>query len=76
VKDQVPIYPCAWHVLKAWRLRSMEKIKDIEVKCALLDDLHIVMYMPSELGESIETFTNHGRNEVIEIFTQPVVSDS
>jgi len=27
-EDQMPIYLCAWHILKAWHLRSMEKIKD------------------------------------------------
>jgi hypothetical protein len=75
-EDQVPIYPCALHVLKAWHLRLMEKIKNNEVKCAILDDPHIVMYMPIELGESIETFMNHGKNEVIEIFTQHVANDS
>jgi hypothetical protein len=26
--NQMPIYFCAWHVLKAWHLCSMEKIKD------------------------------------------------
>jgi hypothetical protein len=41
--DQVPIYLCVRHVLKAWCLCSMEKIKDNEMRCAILDDLHTVM---------------------------------
>jgi hypothetical protein len=61
--DQMPIYLCVWHVLKVWCLRLMEKIKDNEVQCAILDDLHTVMYMPIE---SIETFMIRGRNEIIE----------
>jgi len=68
-EDQVPIYLCAWHVLKAWHLHSMEKIKDNGVWCAILDDFQIVMYMPIELGENIEAFMIHGRNKIIESFT-------
>jgi hypothetical protein len=29
--DQVPIYLYVWHILKVWRLRSMEEIKNNEV---------------------------------------------
>jgi hypothetical protein len=43
--NQVPIYLCAWHVLKVWRLHSMEKIKNNEMWRAILDDLHTIMYM-------------------------------
>ncbi len=68
-ENQVLIYLCAWHVLKAWRLCSMEKIKNNEMKYAILDDPHVAMYMPIELSESIETFMNHGRDEVIKSFT-------
>jgi hypothetical protein len=74
-EDQVPIYPCTWHVLKAWCLHLMEKIENNEVKCAILDDLHIVMYMSIELNESIETFMNHGKNKVIKSFTQHLPND-
>ncbi len=74
--DQVPIYLCAWHVLKAWRLCSMEKIKDNEMQCATLDDLHTVMYMPIEPNESIEAFMTCGRNKIIESFTQHLLGDS
>ncbi len=74
--DQVPIYLCAWHVLKAWRLRSMEKIKNNEMRRAILDDLHNVMYMPIEPSESIETFMTHGKNKIIESFNQHLLIDS
>ncbi len=67
--DQMPIDLCAWHILKVQRLHSMEKIKDNEVQCAILDDLHIIMYMPIELSETIETFMTHGKNKIIESFT-------
>ncbi len=53
----------------------MEKIENNEVKCAILDDLHIVMYMSIELNESIETFMNHGKNKVIKSFTQHLPND-
>jgi hypothetical protein len=29
--NEVPIYLCMWHILKAWHLCLMEKIKDNEV---------------------------------------------
>ncbi len=74
--DQVPIYLCAWHVLKVWHLRSMEKIKDIEMRRAILDNLHTVMYMPIEPNESIEAFMTRGRNKIIENFTQHLPGDS
>jgi hypothetical protein len=74
--DQVPIYLCAWHILKAWRLRSMEKIKDNEMRHAILDDLHTVMYMPIEPSESIEAFITRRKNKIIENFTQHLPNDS
>jgi hypothetical protein len=74
--DQVPIYLCAWHVLKAWCLRSMEKIKDNEMQRVILDDLHTVMYMPNEPNESIKAFMTHGRNKIIKSFTQNLSDDS
>jgi len=46
----------------------MEKIKDNEVRRAILDDLHTFIYMPIELNESIETFMIHGKNKIIESF--------
>jgi hypothetical protein len=54
----------------------MEKIKDNEVWRAILDDLHTVMYMPIEPGESIEAFMTHERNKIIENFIQHLPNDS
>jgi hypothetical protein len=54
----------------------MEKIKDNEMQCATLDDLHTVMYMPIEPNESIEAFMTCGRNKIIESFTQHLLGDS
>jgi hypothetical protein len=74
--EQLPIYLYVWHILKAWHLRSMEKIKDNEVLCAILDDIHTIMYMPIEPSESIEDFMIHGKNNIIISFTQYLHSDS
>ncbi len=68
--NQVPIYLYVWHVLKAWCLHSMEKIKDNEMQRAILDHIHTVMYMPIEPNESIKAFMIHGKNKTIETFTQ------
>jgi hypothetical protein len=54
----------------------MEKIKDNEMRWVILYDLHIFMYMPTELSENIETFMNHGKNKDIERFTQHLLNDS
>ncbi len=70
------IYLRAWHVLKAWRLHLMEKIKNNGVWCAILDDLHTIVYMLIELGENIEAFMICGRNKIIESFTQHLLGDS
>jgi hypothetical protein len=48
------LYAC--HVLKAWCLRTMEKIKDVEAQQIILHDLHDVMYMSIEPKENIDTF--------------------
>jgi hypothetical protein len=74
--DEVPIYPYMCHVLKAWCLRLMEKIKDNEVQHVILNDLHTIMYMPIESSESIEAFMTCGRNKIIESFTQCLFGDS
>ncbi len=76
VADQVPIYICTWHVLKVWRLCSMGKTKDNEMQDAILDDLHIILYMPIEPSESIEAFMTCGRNKITESFTQHLPNDS
>jgi len=65
--NQVPIYLYTWHVLKAWRLSLMEKIKDNGVRHAILDNLHIVMYMPIEPGENIETFMTCGKTRSLKV---------
>jgi hypothetical protein len=54
----------------------MEKIKDNGVQRAMLDNLHTIMYMPIKLGENIEAFMTHGRNKIIENFTQHLPGDS
>jgi hypothetical protein len=59
--DKVPIYLCCWHVLKAWHLRGIEKIKDVEVHGGILQDLHDVMYMSINHGETIDHFKERGR---------------
>jgi len=65
--DWVLIYLCAWHVLKAWCLRSMEQIKNNEMQRAILDDLHTVMYMPIDSSESIEAFMIRGRTRSLKV---------
>jgi hypothetical protein len=54
----------------------MEKIKDNEMRRAILDNLHTVMYMPIKPSENIEAFTTRGRNKIIESFTQHLPGDS
>ncbi len=74
-RNLVPLFLCAWHVLKVWCLRSMEKIKDSEVKCVVLDHLHMVMFMSINPNEIIDDFKAHGREMVVESFDnlQPCV---
>jgi hypothetical protein len=62
--DKVPIYLCFCHVLKAWHLRGTEKIKDVEVQGGILQDLHDVMYMSINHGETIDDFKEHGKVDV------------
>jgi hypothetical protein len=54
----------------------MKKIKNNEMRRAILDDLHIVMYMSIEPSESIEVIVIHGKNFFIENFTQHLSNDS
>jgi hypothetical protein len=74
--NQVPIYLCAWHILKVWCLHSMEKIKDNEVWREILYYFHTVIYTPIKPNESIEAFMTHGRNKIIESFTQYLLDNS
>jgi len=66
--DLVPIFLCAWHVLKTWCLHSMDKIKDLEVKHATLERLHMVMFMSINPNETINDFKACGREMVMENF--------
>jgi hypothetical protein len=59
--DKVPIYLCCWHVLKTWRLPGTEKIKNVEMQGGILQDLHDVMYMSINHGETIDDFKKRGR---------------
>ncbi len=67
-QDNVPIFLYAWHVLKAWCLWPMEEIKDKEMRLAILDGLHKVMYMSINPYENIESFKDSGRKKVVESF--------
>jgi hypothetical protein len=46
----------------------MEKIKDLEVKCVVLDHLHMVMFMSINPSETIDDFKACGREMVVESF--------
>jgi hypothetical protein len=59
--DKVPIFLCCWHVFKAWRLHGTKKIKDVDMWGAILQDLHDVMYMFINHGETIDDFKKRGR---------------
>jgi hypothetical protein len=59
--DKVPIYFCCWHVLKAWCLHGTKKIKDVEVRGGIFQNLHDVMYMSINHGETIDDLKKHGR---------------
>jgi hypothetical protein len=47
----VPISLCAWHVLKAWCVCALKKIKDVVVHWEILDDLHVILYVMINLGK-------------------------
>ncbi len=66
--DHVPNFLCTWHVLKAWHLRSMEKIKDSKVRHVILDHLHMAMFMSINPNETIDDFKAHGKKMVVESF--------
>jgi hypothetical protein len=74
--DKVPIYLYCWHVLKVWRLCATEKIKDVEVWGVILQDLHDVMYMSINHGETIDDFKEHGRVVVRENFHKHGLGDA
>jgi hypothetical protein len=60
--DKVPIYLCCWHVLKTWRLRGTEKIKDVEVSI--------------NHGETIDDFKQCGKIVVRKSFHNHRSSDA
>ncbi len=59
---------CAWHVLKAWCLLFVEKIKDVQMRRAIYDYLYLVMFMSINLRETIELFKARGRGKMMECF--------
>jgi hypothetical protein len=59
--DKIPIYLCCLHVFKTWCLRGTEKIKNVEVRSEILQDLHDVMYMSINYGETIDHFKECGK---------------
>ncbi len=67
-QDPILIFLCTWHVLKAWHLHSMEKIKDPKVRCVIFDRFHMMMFMSINPNETIESFKTHGREMVVERF--------
>jgi hypothetical protein len=74
--DKVPIYLCCWHVLKAWRLCDIEKIKDVEMQGGILQDLHDVMYRSINQGETINNFKECGKVDVRENLHKHRLSDA
>jgi hypothetical protein len=74
--DKVPIYLCCWCVLKAWHLCGTEKIKDVEVRGGILQDLHDVMYMSINHGKTIDDFKEHGRVVVRESLHKHRLNDA
>jgi hypothetical protein len=75
-QDHVQVFLYAWHVLKAWRLCSMESIKDAKMKRAILNRLYTVMFMSLNPNETITSLKARGREMVVESFDnlQPCVA--
>jgi hypothetical protein len=46
----------------------MEKINDSEIKCAIFDRLHMVMFMSINPNETIDDFKACGRETLVESF--------
>jgi hypothetical protein len=46
----------------------MEKMKDSKVRHAVLDHLHMVMFMSINPNETIDDFKAHGKEMVVESF--------
>ncbi len=76
VIKNILIFFYAWHVLKAWCLHAMEKIKDVEVQRIILCDLHDMMYMSNKPKENIKSFKKRKKMKVLQSFEQHNPSDS
>ncbi len=50
-------------MLKAWHLCSMEKIKDLKVRCVIPE-----LFMSINLDETVKSFKACGKEMVVEIF--------
>jgi len=74
--DKVPIYLCCWHVLKAWHLRGIKKIKNVEVRGGILQDFHDVMYISINHGETNVDFKECGRVVVRESLHKHKLGDA
>jgi hypothetical protein len=60
----------------AWQLCAMEKIEDVEVRQAILHDMHDVMFISTKLEEHIDTFKERGRIKILQGFEQHVPSNA
>jgi len=67
---------CVWHVLKTWRLQSMEKIKYVKIRCVILKCLHLVMFMSINLKEIVELFKARGKEKMIKCFNNLKPNDT
>jgi hypothetical protein len=54
----------------------MEKIKDVEVKCVVLDCLHTMMFMSINLGKTIKYVMACGRENVMDTFYSFKLNDA
>jgi hypothetical protein len=64
----VPIYLCAWHVLKAWRVCALKKIKDVVVHKAIFNNFHVILYVMINLGKNNKDFKAHDKEKVMANF--------
>ncbi len=64
----VPIFLCAWHVLKVWCVCALKKIKDVVVHWEILDDLHVILYVMINLGKNIKNFKANAKKKVMANF--------
>jgi hypothetical protein len=65
----VPIYLCAWHVLKAWWVCALNKIKDVVMHQVILDYLHAILYVMINLGKNIkDNFKENGKKKIMANF--------